>query len=129
PTRARSRGVSVRPPLPVVEALVALPGLSVRRHVCDPGPRDRPFDEEHGALSLAVVPRGAFTYRCRRRAQAVVPGSVLLGAPGEAFRCPHERGRGDVCLSFTFAPELLAPIQAAHAAPGPVWAAPALPPR
>lgn len=121
---------SVTAPLqPVVEPLATLPGLGVRRHVCTAGPRDRPFDEEHAGISLALVQQGTFTYRCRDRAHTMVPGSVLLGAPGEVFRCSHEHSRGDVCLSLHFAPELLSPILADAAAPGPVWAAPALPPR
>ncbi|MEZ4451362.1 MAG: AraC family transcriptional regulator [Nannocystaceae bacterium] len=117
------------PRRPAVDPLASLPGLGVRRYVCTAGPRDRPFDEVHGAITLALFQAGTFTYRCRDRAHTMVPGSVLLGAPGEVFCCSHEHSRGDECLSLAFAPELLAPILADQAAPGAIWAASALPPR
>lgn len=89
------------------ERLAAGPGLSVTRRVCSAGPRDRPFAEEHGAATLAVVLAGSSCYRCRGRTHALVPGAVLLGEPGEGFVCSHEHGVGDVWLSVRLSEGLL----------------------
>lgn len=84
---------------PRAEPLAAGPGVQVTRFVCGAGPRDRPYPEEHVRPCMSVVRAGSFCYRCRGRTHARVPGSVMLGEPGEAFVCSHEHGVGDVCLS------------------------------
>lgn len=97
--------------------------------MCTAGPRDRPFVEEHGRPTLSVVLAGSFCYRCRDRTHALVPGSVMLGEAGESFVCSHEHGVGDVCLSVALSEALLGAAASAFAAPGRLFAAPALSPR
>ncbi|MFZ6184916.1 helix-turn-helix transcriptional regulator [Nannocystis pusilla] len=115
--------------VPRVELLAGLPDITVSRHVCHAGPRDRPFPEQHRQASLSFVLTGSFCYRCRDRTHALVAGSVLLGEVDEAFVCSHEHGVGDVCLSLALSESLLAAAASAHAAPGRLFAAPALAPR
>ncbi|WAS95369.1 helix-turn-helix transcriptional regulator [Nannocystis punicea] len=115
--------------LPRVELLAELPDITVTRHVCRAGPRDRPFPEQHRQASLAVVLAGSFCYRCRDRTHALVAGSVMLGEVDEAFVCSHEHGVGDVCLCVNLRPSLLEAAASTSAAPGRLFAAPALAPR
>ncbi|PCC69579.1 AraC-type DNA-binding protein [Nannocystis exedens] len=126
PTPSRADPAAARPR---VELLAELPDITVTRHVCHAGPRDRPFPEQHRQASLAFVLAGSFCYRCRDRTHALVAGSVLLGEVDEAFVCSHEHGVGDVCLSLALSESLLAAAASAHAAPGRLFAAPALAPR
>ena len=113
---------------PRAEPLGAAPGVRVTRFVCAAGPRDRPFEEQHSAFSLAVVLSGCFCYRCRGVTHAMAPGSVLLGEPDEPFSCSHEHGVGDVCLCVALSEDRFASVAAACAAPGRPFAAPSLPP-
>jgi AraC family transcriptional regulator len=81
-------------------------GWTARDVICNAGPRDQPFEEQHGATSIAVVIGGTFQYRCSSGRELMTPGSLLLGNPGESFVCGHEHGTGDRCISFSYAPEL-----------------------
>lgn len=114
---------------PRAEILAAAPGVQVTRFVCGAGPRDRPYPEEHVRPCMSVVLAGSFCYRCRDRMHALVPGSVMLGEPGEGFVCSHEHGVGDVCLSVSLSDALLDAVASECAAPGRLFAAPSLPPR
>lgn len=98
--------------------------LSVFDYRCSAGPRDRPFVELHAGFSLAYVRSGSFCYRSRGRAFELVPGSILLGQPGDEFVCSHEHVCGDRCLSFHPTPELAQTLDAG----GLIWRAGALPP-
>ncbi|MBZ5708724.1 helix-turn-helix transcriptional regulator [Nannocystis pusilla] len=129
PARAEHAPAGRREIGPQVALLAALPDITVTRHLCHAGPRDRPFPEQHRQASLAVVLGGSFCYRCRDRTHALVAGSVLLGEAEEAFVCSHEHGVGDVCLSLALAEPLLAAAASSEAAPGRLFAAPALAPR
>ena len=81
-------------------------GWTVEDVVCSCGPGDRPYDEQHERVSIAIVRSGTFQYRGSRSngREVMTPGSILLGSPGQAFQCSHEHGAGDRCLSFRFAP-------------------------
>lgn len=74
---------------------------------CDAGPDDVPFEEFHTRASISYVRRGSFgckTLGCHRE---LVPGSFLIGFPGDEFTCTHEHhGGGDECLSIQLAPEV-----------------------
>ena len=91
-------------------------GWSVSEVICTFGPRDRPFEEQHSQVLIAVVIAGSFQYRTPesgRTGELMTPGSLLLGNAGQCFECGHEHGTGDRCLSFTYAPEyfdLIAPV-------------------
>src|SRR5262245_55837943 len=81
-------------------------GWTVEDVVCSCGPGDRPYDEQHERVSIAIVTGGTFQYRGSgsNGREVMTPGSILLGSPGQAFQCGHEHGAGDRCLSFGFSP-------------------------
>jgi len=74
---------------------------------CTSGPRDRPFEEHHDGMCIAIVTSGTFTYRTTRGTAVLAPGAALLGNHGHCFECGHEHGVGDRCLSFRFSPEFV----------------------
>lgn len=73
--------------------------------VCTAGPDDRPFEEQHSGISIAIVLSGTFQYRSSAGVDLMSPGCLLLGNKGEEFCCGHEHGTGDRCVSFSYAPE------------------------
>jgi AraC-like DNA-binding protein len=79
-------------------------GWQVNDVVCTHGPRDRPFEEQHSAVSIAAVTAGTFQYRTRQGAATLVPGALLLGNHGACFTCGHAHGTGDRCLAFHYTP-------------------------
>lgn len=87
-------------------------GWSVTDVVCTSGPEDRPFEERHERVGVAVVVAGSFGYRAASGRTLLTPGALLLGDAGCGFECAHDHGRGDRCLSFQFAPELFERIAA-----------------
>jgi AraC family transcriptional regulator len=91
-------------------------GWSVCDVVCDHGPRDRAFVEEHAETTIAAVMQGSFQYRTRAGSAVLVPGALLLGNAGSCFECGHEHGQGDRCLAFHFTPAFVESIAAG--APG-----------
>jgi AraC family transcriptional regulator len=94
------------------QLLAAGPGWRVSDVLCSAGPRDRPFEERHDSVCIAVVTHGTFQYRSPRGAALLAPGTLLLGNEGECFECGHEHAAGDRCLAFHYAPERLAAIVA-----------------
>jgi AraC family transcriptional regulator len=100
-------------------------GWRVTDVICDHGPRDRPFEEQHATMSIAAVTAGTFQYRTRQGHAMLVPGAVLLGNAGACFECGHEHAQGDRCLAFHFTP---AYFEAAVEGT-PRFAAPSLPPQ
>jgi AraC-like DNA-binding protein len=87
-----------------VETLAEGRGWRVHDVVCDSGPRDKSFIEQHDGYSIAAVTHGSFQYRGSTGAATLVPGSFLLGNHRACFECGHEHARGDRCLSFRFTP-------------------------
>lgn len=84
------------------------PHVAVYEYHCDAGPQDEPFTESHRHYSLSYVRRGSFGYRTNGNLYELVPGSLLVGYPGDEYMCTHEHhGCGDECLSFKFAPEAI----------------------
>lgn len=88
-------------------------GWSVSDIICRAGPRDRPFEEQHKTVTLALVTEGSFQYRTRRGAAVLAPGAVLLGEQGACFACGHEHAVGDRCLAFHFSAERMEGVVAA----------------
>lgn len=88
-------------------------GWSVSEVVCTLGPLDRPFEERHSSVSIAIVASGTFQYRSHRGRDLMTPGSLLLGAPGRNFECSHEHGTGDRCIAFSYSVEFFDRIGAA----------------
>lgn len=88
------------------QPLVAGP-LAVTLYRCSARPGERPFTEQYGGWSASYVLRGSFGCRCRGRHFELVPGSMLLGRPGDEFTCTHEHhDGGDDCLAFAPEPAL-----------------------
>jgi len=87
--------------------LASGPGWTVEDVVCSCGPDDRPYDEQHEHVAIAIVTSGTFQYRASgsNGRELMTPGSVLLGRPGQSFECGHEHGVGDRCLAFRFTEE------------------------
>ena len=86
------------------ETLASGRGWRAHDVVCDHGPHDRSFVEQHNGYSIAAVTRGSFQYRGSSGAATLVPGSFLLGNHRACFECGHEHAKGDRCLSFRFEP-------------------------
>lgn len=89
-------------PASSVRVLAAGAGWRISDVRCHRGPQDRPFEERHGGVSLAVVLGGTFRYRASSGRAFLYPGAVMLGAPGACFECGHEHGSGDHCLAVQF---------------------------
>src|SRR5262245_26004237 len=99
-------------------------GLAILDYRCDARLHERPVVERHGAFSLSYVRSGSFGYHIRGESFELVPGSILLGAPGDEYECTHDHVCGDECLSVQLAPELL---DALDVSPRP-WRLGSLPP-
>lgn len=93
--------------MPDIKPLLRGP-VSVIEYRCAAGPHDRPFAEQHHAWSVSYVRRGSFGCRCRGRTHELVPGSLMIGKPGDEYTCTHEHHLGgDECLAFFVAPGLV----------------------
>lgn len=84
--------------------LASGPGWRVVDVICTAGPHDRSEEEEHAHVSIAAVTAGTFQYRTSTGSAVMAPGALLLGNPGTCYRCGHDHGRGDRCLSFQLDP-------------------------
>jgi AraC family transcriptional regulator len=93
--------------------LASGPGWSVSDFICSAGPHDRPFEERHESVCIALVTQGTFQYRSALGSAVLAPGALLLGNEGTRFECGHEHAVGDRCLSFHFAPDYMEEIAAA----------------
>jgi AraC family transcriptional regulator len=91
--------------LPARRVLARREGWSVSEVICGAGPRDRPFEEQHSHVCIAIVTAGSFQYRSSAGRELLTPGSLLLGNAGQYFECGHEHGVGDRCLSFSYEPQ------------------------
>ena len=80
-------------------------GWRVEDVVCTSGPADRPFEEQHSWVSIALVVAGTFQYRSPAGRDLMTPGCVLLGSASQYFECDHEHGTGDRCIAFRYTPE------------------------
>lgn len=98
--------------------------VAVTDLVCSSGPGDAPFAEQHSAFTVAYVRSGSFGLRVRGEHADLVAGSVMVGRPGDDYTCTHDHVRGDTCLSFRLAPELVETVGGDRGA----WRSAALPP-
>jgi AraC family transcriptional regulator len=104
-TRRREHG---GPGRPEPRILARGDGWIVEDVVCTGGPQDRPYEEQHSQVAIAIVIFGSFQYRASISGggrELMTPGSLLLGHPGQYFECGHEHAAGDRCLSFRYAPD------------------------
>lgn len=81
--------------------------VSVFDYRCNARVGDKPFSESHESYSLAYVRKGSFGYHVGARHYELVAGGLLIGQPGDDYRCSHDHVCGDECLSFSFAPALI----------------------
>jgi AraC family transcriptional regulator len=110
--------------MPEIRTLLRGP-VSVREYRCAAGPHDQPFAECHAGWSVSYVQRGSFGCRCLGATHELVPGSVLVGRPGDEYTCTHDHHHGgDECLAFFFAPEVVEDIPGFRGA----WRSAGLPP-
>jgi AraC family transcriptional regulator len=105
-------------------------GWTVGDLMCTSGPQDRPFEEQHEQVAIAIVAAGTFQYRTKTGRALMTPGSLLLGNAGDAFECGHEHGTGDRCIAFQFSPEYFEQIASDAGASGATldFRAPRVPP-
>ena len=105
-------------------------GWLVEDVICTSGPADRPFEEQHTDVSIAIVAAGTFQYRAPTGRALMTPGSMLLGNAGHCFECGHEHGSGDRCIAFSYTPEYVQQIAAdvGTSANALTFATPRLPP-
>ena len=68
-------------------AVAVSDGWSVEDVICTCGPEDRPFEEQHTAIRVAIVVSGTFQYKTTREPELMAPGALLLGNAGQAFEC------------------------------------------
>lgn len=80
-------------------------GWTVEDIVCTRGREDRPFEERHAGMAIALVLAGSFQYRSVFGREVLAPGSLMLGSLGQRFECDHEHAPGDRCVAFSFTPE------------------------
>jgi AraC-like DNA-binding protein len=84
--------------------------ISVSDFRCDARLQEKPFVERHRCHSVSYVRKGSFGCNSRGRLFELVPGSILVGHPGDEFICSHDHVCGDECLSFFLGPELVEAI-------------------
>jgi AraC-like DNA-binding protein len=122
----------IAPPSPAnifARLLAAGEGWSVSEYVCSAGPDDRPFEERHDGFSISAVVSGQFSYRCESGAALMFPGALMLGNSGRCFRCGHEHGAGDRCISLSLDEDLFGEVAATAAgSAGFAFDRPSLPP-
>ena len=91
--------------VPARHVLVAANGWNIAEVICRAGPWDRPFEERHSQMSIAIIAEGSFQYRSDKGRELMTPGSLLLGNAGQYFECGHDHAFGDRCISFSYEPE------------------------
>jgi AraC family transcriptional regulator len=104
------------PGRPTARLLARGSGWIVEDVICTCGPDDRSFEEQHSSVSIAIVVAGTFQYAADSpaapRSELMTPGSLLLGNPGQYFRCEHTHGEGDRCISFRYRTDYFASVAA-----------------
>lgn len=75
---------------------------------CTATSNDKPYTEVHGDHSVSYVRRGSFGCHAQGKSFDLVPGSILVGHPGDEYWCTHDHhDGGDECLPFHLSPELI----------------------
>jgi AraC family transcriptional regulator len=107
-----------KPGRPASRLLACGDGWSVSDVLCFAGPLDRPFEEQHSDVCIALVVDGSFQYQSSAGRELMTPGSLMLGNAGQYFECGHEHGVGDRCISFAYEPPYFAGLAAEAGWPG-----------
>jgi AraC family transcriptional regulator len=93
--------------VPSVRTLAEGAGWRVAEVTCSAGPQDPIFQERHDWTCIAAVLDGTFQYLSEHGQALMTPSSLLLGNAGTCFECGHAHGRGDRCVTFQFAPDVI----------------------
>ncbi len=88
------------------------PGWTAKDIICTHDRYDRPFEEQHNAMSVSLVLAGTFQNETEGRTELLAPGALMLGNYGTCFMCSHEHAAGDRCLAFHYTPEFFEQIAA-----------------
>jgi AraC family transcriptional regulator len=111
------RSVKQRTPTPEVSnvpprlrCIAQQPQWSLAEYLCAAGPHDRPFEERHDRVSVALVTAGTFRYRTNTGEGLLYPGAFLLGNAGACYECGHEHSHGDRCLALSVESDFFAEI-------------------
>src|SRR5262245_41299662 len=107
-----------------ISALLSSTLVSAVGYRCDAGPDEPTRAERHEGYSISYVRAGSFGYCSRGQSSELVAGSILVGFPGDEYRCTHAHARGDECLSFQLA---AAVIEAVGGSPA-LWRSRSVPP-
>ncbi len=111
----KARAIEGGPGRATAQLLARGDGWTVEDVVCTSGPDDRPFEEQHARVSIAIVLAGTFQYRAAGAGagrEMMTPGSLLLGSMSQRFECGHEHATGDRCLSFGYTADFFERIAA-----------------
>jgi AraC family transcriptional regulator len=92
--------------------------LSVVNYRCTARLGEPAYAEYHTTHLIAYVRSGSFGYCTRGRTHELVTGSVLVGGPGDEYRCTHDHATGDQCLSFRLPEDLVASVGVPSAVEG-----------
>ena len=85
--------------------------VTVLDYCCEARRGDPSYVEVYPAHSVSYVRAGTFCCHTRGKAYELVAGSLLVGYPGDEYRCTHDHhAGGDECLSFQLGPELVETI-------------------
>ena len=95
---------------PLLRPITQQPQWSLTEYICSAGPDDRPFEERHERVSMALVTSGTFCYRTDTGEGILYPGALLLGNAGACYECGHEHSHGDRCLALLVEQELFSEI-------------------
>jgi len=101
---------------PQVRPIARQPQWTLTEYICAAGPHDRPFEERHDRVSMALVTAGTFRYRTTTGEALLYPGAFLLGNAGTCYECGHEHSRGDRCLALHIDREWFAEMAAGSSA-------------
>ncbi|HKE30348.1 MAG TPA: AraC family transcriptional regulator [Candidatus Angelobacter sp.] len=119
----QQRAVNGMPGGTISRTLASGERWSVDDVICTSGPQDRPFEEQHSDVVIAIVAAGSFHYRASSISRGaggelMTPGALVLGNHGQYFECGHEHGVGDRCLAFRYAPDYFESLLADSGVPG-----------
>jgi len=74
-------------------------------------PRSR-LEGRHSGVTIVAVTAGSFRYHARHGCFTLMPGALMLGNDGDAFECRYGGSWGDRAISFNYAPDYFARIDA-----------------
>jgi AraC-like DNA-binding protein len=96
--------------MPIITQVRSGP-VTVLDYRCEAQRGDPSYVEVHQAHSVSYVRGGTFGCHTRGNDYELVAGAVLVGCPGDEYRCTHDHhAGGDECLSFQLEAELVEAI-------------------